>query len=483
MAVVREVTSLPERTPPQNVELEMCVLGGIMIEPKEAYPIAADYLTRESFYLDGHGIVFELMGELYNRGIPPDAQSVLDELRARELLEKIGGSGVLMGMLNAVPTAANVEYHARKVAEKAQLRLLIRSCTEIVDECYRQEMPVEDVLDSAEEAILKLSEKALQAEFSPIAAALGEYMKQLGIRAEEVERQKALGIKEPRISLGVPTGFASVDRIVGGLRNSELTIIAARPSVGKTALGLNMAYHIATRERLPVAIFSLEMGKEQLAERLLACGTLYTDPQTMRIRGISTRALQNPDLDADEWSVLQGAFERVQGAPIYIDDSSMLTTRMLRSKVRRLHAHYGVRCIIVDYLQLMSGRQGIDNRVQEVSEISRGLKLIARERGIPVIALSQLSRQVEHRTDKRPVLADLRESGAIEQDADVVMFIHRPEKDKDDSRYGQLRAESEDEYTLPKAEIIVAKNRNGPTGKAELFFYPPITRFLDPAKG
>ena len=480
MAVVREITSLPDRTPPQNVELEMCVLGGIMIEPKEAFPIAADYLTRDAFYLDGHGIIFELMGELYNRGIPPDAQSILDELHSRSLLEKIGGSGVLMGMLNAVPTAANVEYHARKIAEKAQLRLLIRSCTEIVDECYRQEMPVEDILDGAEEAILKLSEKALQAEFLPLSAALGEYMKQLGERAEEIERQKSQGIREPRINLGLPTGFASVDRIVGGLRPSELTIIAARPSVGKTALGLNMAYHMAVKERLPVALFSLEMGKEQLAERLLACGTMYFPGN--RISGISTRRLQHPELSPDEWSVLQTAFERVQGAPIYIDDSSLLTVRMLRSKVRRLCAHYNVKCVIVDYLQLMSGRQGVDNRVQEVSEISRGLKLIARERGIPVIALSQLSRQVEHRTDKKPVLADLRESGAIEQDADVVMFIHRAEKDKDDARFSQYGTGSEDEFTLPKAEIIVAKNRNGPTGKADLFFYPPITRFLDQAR-
>jgi replicative DNA helicase len=480
VAVPRDLTQVLDRTPPQNVELEMCVLGGIMLEPREAFAIAADYLSEDSFYLDGHALIFRLMGELFSRGIPPDAVALIDELRSRNLLEKVGGTGVVMGMLNSVPTAANVEHHARKVADKAHLRALIRGCTQIIEEAYRQELAVEEIMDRAEQVILRLAERSVQAEFVPLAEALQLYMEKLSERDKQLRELRAQGVANPRLPGGLPTGFVDLDEMTGGLRDSELTIIAARPSVGKTSLGLNMVHHLAVQESIPVAVFSLEMGVEQLAERLLSTGTLYTDPQTQRLHGVSTVAFQNPELTDQEWSVLQKSYERLTASRIYLDESSLLTIRMLKSKVRRLYAHYGVRCIVVDYLQLMTGSANTDGRVQEVSEISRGLKQIARELKIPVIALSQLSRQVEARVTKKPQLSDLRESGSIEQDADVVMFIHRPDYYGEKKGPGGARADRRPD-TLVDVEVIVAKNRNGPTGSVDLHFFPEITRFLNKA--
>jgi replicative DNA helicase len=453
------------------------VLGGIMLEPKLAFSVASDYLSRESFYLDGHGIIFELMAELHHRGIPPDSIAVLDELRARGLLEKVGGSGVVMGMLNAVPTAANVEYHARKLSEKAQLRNLIRGCTMIIDEAYKQEMNLDNLLDLAESTVLQLSSHTYASEFTHISTVLQGYWEKLDERHRELERRRAAGEENPRITMGLQTGFADLDAITGGLRPSELTIVAARPSMGKTALALNFCHNMAVINGSPIGIFSLEMGMEQLAERLLCMGTKRIDPRTQRVHGISSGRLANPDLTDEEWSVLTKAYNNLMVAPIYIDDSSVLTATMLKSKARRLSAHHKCECIIVDYLQLMSGGGNSDNRVQEVSEISRGLKQIARELHIPVVALSQLSRQVENRTNKRPHLSDLRESGAIEQDADVVMFIHR-EDYYTEQKYERGTGDY-DEVTLPEAEIIVSKNRNGPTDIVRLYWFKEITRFLD----
>jgi len=478
VALPRESEPIIDRTPPQNVELEMCVLGGIMLEPQDAFPLAADYLTRDSFYLEGHGLIFELTAELHTRGIPPDANSVVDELRARDLLDKAGGAAVVMGMLNSVPTAANVEYHARKIAEKAHLRNLIRSCTEVINECYRQERNLEQVLDMAESSILSLCTQSAQVEFLPLPEVLQTYWEKLGKRDEQLKERRLKGEKNPEIPTGLPTGFIDIDRMTGGLRDSELTIIAARPSMGKTALGLNIAHNIAIGNDIPVALFSLEMGAEQLAERLLCMGTKYWAHG--RIQGVSTTMLQNPNLTDEQWMVLIQAYERLCAAPIFLDDSSLLTAQMLRSKARRLYAHHGVQLIIVDYLQLMTSPSRTDNRVQEVSEISRSLKHISRELKIPVIALSQLSRQVEARHNKRPQLSDLRESGAIEQDADVVMFIHRPDY-YDERTKTSPAAVSYDAHTLPEADIIVAKNRNGPTGVVNMRFFKEITRFLDEA--
>ncbi|MCB1215862.1 replicative DNA helicase [bacterium] len=467
-----------DRTPPQNVDLEMCVLGAIMLEPKEAYPLAADYLSRDSFYLDGHGIIYELMGELFNRGIPPDSVAVLDELRSRGQMERVGGSAVVMGMLNSVPTAANVEYHARKVSEKGHLRKLIRTCTEIVDECYRQELSLEQVIDRAEAGILKMSTNSGRARMDAISEVLREYWEKLSERDEELRRRRNAGEHSPKISAGLPTGFRDLDSMIGGLRESELLILAARPSMGKSALALNFMHNVSVLNSIPTAIFSLEMGADQMAERLMTQGTMYT--RHNRIQGVSSGRLQNPDLSDLEWNVLTQSYNKLVAAPIYIDDSSVLTIGMLKSKARRLYTQYGIRCIIVDYLQLMSGpNSGGDNRVQEVSEISRGLKQIARELRIPVIALSQLSRQVESRTSKKPQLSDLRESGAIEQDADIVMFIHRDDYYQEKTQDFSVDADY-DRHTLPDADLIVAKNRNGPTGLVKMRFFKEITRFLEP---
>ena len=446
----------------------------------EAYSVSTDYLREDSFYLEGHSLLFKLMGELSNRGIPPDMNAVLDELRSRDLLDKVGGSGVVMGMLNSVPTAANVEYHSKKLAEKATLRNLIKGCTQIIDQAYRQEQPVDEVLDRAERTILGLAEHSAEGEFIGITTVLEQYMDKLSDRDEELKRRREAGETNPQISAGIHTGFPDLDQMTGGMRNSELTIIAARPSVGKTALGLNLAHHIAINEGVPTALFSLEMGVEQLAERMLAMGTMHTDPSTRSLKGVSTTAFQNPDLSSEEWSLLTKSYEKLAGAPIYLDDSSLLTIRMLRSKARRLYSHYGVRLIVVDYLQLMTGSGTVDGRVQEVSEISRGLKLIARELKIPVIALSQLSRQVETRQSKRPMLSDLRESGSIEQDADVVMFIHRPESNMEGPASTGLA--DRHESTLTDIELILAKNRNGPVGPVYMRFYPELTRFLSSSR-
>jgi replicative DNA helicase len=465
-----------DRTPPQNIELEMSVLGGIMLEPKEAFPLVQDYLNRDSFYLEGHALIFDVMSDLYRQGIPPDSVALLDALRSRGLLERTGGSGVVLGMLNSVPTAANVEYHARRIAEKAHLRQLIRACTRVIEDCYRQELPLDQVLDRAESSILALSANSGAKEFVSISEILGEYMDKLVVRSDELERQRAEGIEHPRVAAGIDSGFLDLDRMTGGLRPSELTIVAARPSMGKSALALNFAHNMAVKAGVPVGIFSLEMGVEQLAERLLCIGTKYTHQG--RVRGIGTTRLLNPDLSDQEWSILSQSYEQLTKAPIYIDDSSVLTVGALKSKVRRLHATQGIQCVVVDYLQLMTANTYGDNRVQEVSEISRGLKQVARELKIPVVALSQLSRAVESRTTKKPQLSDLRESGAIEQDADVVMFIHRPDY-YEEKKAEQARPADYDAFTLPEAELIVAKNRNGPTGVAKSFFFKEITRFLD----
>ncbi len=477
MAVPREVRPVLERTPPQNVELEQCVLGAVMIEPKDAFPAVSDVLSPDSFYLDGHGLIFELMGELYYRGIPPDSIAVLDELRSRGQLERVGGSAYVMALLNQVATAANVEYHAKKVAEKAHLRSLIRACTQTIEECYRQELPLEQVLDQAESSILQLSTHSAGREFMPIADVLQGYWEKLDERDQQLRERRLAGEANPRIASGLPTGFTDLDIMTGGLRASELTIIAARPSMGKTALALNMMHNVAVKHRIPCALFSLEMGAQQLAERMLCMGTKSWDNQ--RLMGVSSNRLQNPDLSDREWNLLTQSYENLVQAPIYIDDSSLLSAQMLKSKARRMYSHHKVQLIIVDYLQLMSGGNS-ENRVQEVSEISRGLKQISRELKIPVVALSQLSRQVESRQSKKPQLSDLRESGAIEQDADVVMFIHRPDYYEDKQPVRQSDG-SYDQYTLPEAQLIVAKNRNGPTGTAEMYFYPEITRFLDKA--
>ena len=471
---------MTNHTPPQNIELEMCVLGGIMLEPKHAYTVAADYLTRESFYLEGHGLIFEIMGKLHAAGRPPDSDLILDELSKRKLLEKVGGAGTILSMLNSVASAANVESHAKQIGEKATYRALIRASTQVIEECYRQELPAIDVLAQAENAVIQLSRDAYGGEDATIiAASLAEYWRELWEREKELKRLVAAGERSV-IGVGLPTGYGDLDMMLGGLRKSELIIIAARPSMGKTALGLCFARNIAIKHQVPTLLMSIEMGREMINERLLSMGSMHTRGE--RVFGVTTNRMRThkPMILTDERKMLVKARDELQTAPLYIDDTSVLNVAQLKSKVRRMVSRYGIQCVIVDYLQLMEGRGKSDNRVQDVTEISRGLKQIAREMRIPVVAMSQLSRANKDRkvSEYRPVLTDLRESGAIEQDADIVMFIHRRD-------YYEAKPPHRPEWAgtrvpdLGSAEIIVAKNRNGPTETVYLNWLPELTLFLN----
>jgi len=483
------VTKQPEpskldRTPPQNIELEMCVLGGIMLHPREAYSVAADYLSRDSFYLDGHGIIFEIMGDLHARGTPPDSEMVRDELRSRGLLNKIGGANAVLSMLNAVPTAANVEYHARKVAEKANMRALIRACTQIVEECYRQELSFDDVIGQAESAVLQLSEgSAIGDDPVPIAVSIEEYWQDLWRREALVKERVAAGERSV-IGVGLPTGYGDLDIITGGLRPSELTIIAARPSMGKTALALCILRNLVRVHQIPALLFSMEMGEDQISERLLSMGSKYW--RGGRVYGVTTDRLRThrPELLEDERLALDAAREQLAAAPLYIDDASDISVAQLKSKVRRMVSRHGVKVVVLDYLQLMSGAKG-ENRTQVVSAITRGLKQIARELKIHVVALSQLSRAQKDRKDKYPQLTDLRESGSIEQDADVVIFIHRQSYYDRKERYDPGKVWTGTDRTLLEsnaADIIVAKNRNGPTQTVYLAWLGELTLFLNASR-
>ncbi len=454
----------PERTPPQNIELELSVLGGAMLEPQAAMPLLIDGgLTRDSFYLEGHGLIWDVMCDLHRQGIPPDSVALLDALRSRNLLERAGGSGVVLGMLNSVPTAANVEHHARRVAEKARLRQLIRACTKVIEDCYRQELPLTDVLDRAESSILALSAAAGGKGYISVAVNVRAYMDRLIERSDEVEKMKAAGRDTAELMPGLPTGFLDLDALTGGLKPGELTIVAARPSVGKTALALNIAHNLGVKRGVPVGMFSLEMDADAITERLLSIGTKHT--VSGQPRGIGTDRFRAPDLTDQEWNIITASFKRVAESCIYLDDTSALSIGELKSRCRQMYSVEGVQCIIVDYLQLLHATT-TDNRVEEVSIISRGLKQIARELRIPVVALSQLRRPQPGKEHLPPNLSDLRESGAIEQDADVVVFIHRKEAPKD-------------EEPLLECQLIVGKNRNGPTGAKTVRFFKAITRFLD----
>jgi replicative DNA helicase len=480
----RDTTFNMDRTPPQNIELEMSVLGAIMLEPKEGYPLAADILTRESFYLEGHALIFETMGDLHRRGIPPDSVAVLDALRREvavdsqtevkyhPLLNRVGGPGVVLGMLNSVPTAANLEWHARRVAEKGHLRQLIRACTRVIEDCYRQELPLPDILDRAESSILALASQStsLDDEAVSIAEILGEYMDQLVQRSDEIQRRREAGETDINVAPGYSTGFANLEAFNFRLRPAELTIIAARPSKGKSALANNLASNIALKLDVPVVIFTMEMSARQVAERMLSSGSRATYPDgSGRWIGVPTTKLQNPDLSDGEWSVIQQSFQRLSRAPIFLYDRPELRPSDMRRITQRLMARVGRQLVvIVDYLQLMSAERESDSLYADITKISRANKALSQRYGIPVIGLSQFSREVE-KQKRRPMLSDLRESGAIEQDADNVIFIHHPD---------QPAPAPPD---LPTVELIIAKHRNGPIGTANMIWHAALTRFLDAA--
>lgn len=427
-----------EKLPPQNIEAECSVLGSLLID-KEAIVKIADILTPSDFYNENHGEIFRAMLELFEERIPIDILSLSNKLEEKGKLKEIGGRSYLLSLAASVPTSTHVIHYAQIVQRKATLRRLISTATEIIGLGYKETNDVEAILDEAEQKLFKVSQRFLKQNFIAVKDVL----------AETFDRIDALH-KESGKLRGIPTGFTDLDNILAGMQKSDLIILASRPSMGKTSLALDIARHVAIREKIPVGIFSLEMSHEQLVDRLL-CAEASVDLWRMRTGKLSDRG------EDDDFSRIGHAMGVLSEAPIYIDDSPTANIMEIRTKARRLQAEHGLGFMIVDYLQLMEGRN-LENRVQEVSEISRALKSIARELNIPVLALSQLSRAVESRSPQIPQLADLRESGSIEQDADVVMFIYREEMYKRDTDRKNI------------AEIHIKKHRNGPTGQVELYF-------------
>ena len=436
-----------DKIPPQSIEAEQSVLGSMIIE-KEAIFTTVELLRGNDFYRTSHQKIFEAIVALSEKGEPVDLVTLADELQRRHSLEEAGGTAYLSDLANAVPTAANVQYYALIVREKSILRSLIHAATNIVAGSYEGPPDVEEFLDTAEQQIFEIGKQGKQQGFVP----LKEILKETFDRIEQLFDDKK-GVT------GLSTGFEDLNGISSGLQPSELIIVAARPSMGKTTLALNMAHHIAVKERKPVAFFSLEMSREQLAQRML-CAEAGIDAQKMR-RGF---------LSQEEWQKLTRAVGPLSESPLYIDDSASLSVMEVRAKSRRLKSERGLEAVFVDYLQLMRGFSRTENRQQELSEISRSLKALAKELSVPVIALSQLSRAVEKRDSRRPILSDLMESGGIEANADMVLFIYR------ESYYNK---ETEKRNI---AEIIVAKQRNGPVGMIELYFFDRYNRFANIAR-
>ncbi|MBU4332368.1 replicative DNA helicase [Patescibacteria group bacterium] len=428
-----------EKLPPQNIEAEQSVLGSLLID-KDAIVKIADILGPQDFYKDNHRIVFESMLELYESREPIDILSLTNRLTERKKLEEIGGRTYLASLANAVPTAAHVVSYAQIVQKKATLRRLLNAASEITSLGYQEEVEdVSSLLDRAEQKLFAVSQGFLKQAFIPISSALTEAFD----RIDELHKQ---GGK----LRGIPTGFHDLDNLLAGLQKSDLVILAARPSMGKTSLALDIVRHVGVKEKAPVGIFSLEMSKEQLVDRLL-CSEAGVNLWRMRTGHLSDKP------EDDDFPKIGHAMGVLSEAPIFIDDSASANVMEIRTKARRLQAEHGLGLMVIDYLQLMEGRNQ-ENRVQEIAEITRSLKGIARELNIPVLALSQLSRAVEARHPPIPKLADLRDSGSIEQDADVVMFIYREEMYQRDSERKHI------------TDIYISKHRNGPTGMVNLFF-------------
>ncbi len=433
-----------ERIPPQNLQAEQSVLGSMLID-KNAILKVIEILKPDSFYRDAHKYIYEAILDLFDKGEPVDLVTLTAVLQKNNRLESANGTVYLTDLLNSVPTSANIEYYAKIVEEKATLRRLIDAGTGMVSDAFADPENVDKILDRAEKSIFDIALKRTREGFYKLDRVLTNVL----------DRIDKLYGKQQHIT-GIPTGYTDLDKLTAGFQNADLIIVAARPSVGKTAFALNMAQNMAVKFKVPVAIFSLEMSKDQLAQRML-CSEAEID-------AIRLKTASLPDTG---WKKLTRALSKLSEAPIFIDDSASITAMEIRAKCRRLKLEKGLGLVIIDYLQLMSGRGRVENRVQEISEISRSLKTLARELDIPVIALSQLSRAVEQRTDRIPRLSDLRESGEIEQTADLVMFIHRDDYYNPQSDRGNI------------AEIIIAKQRNGPVGTVELVFRKEIAKFCN----
>ena len=436
------------KLPPQSIEAEESILSAILLDNSTLLDVL-EILTPEHFYRTAHQKIFAAIGELFAKAEPVDLVTLANILRDRNQLEEIGGVAQLARVVDTVPSAMNVQHYARIVRDKASLRRLIAKANEITQHCYNDGGDLDEVLDFAEASVFEISEDKHQAAFHPISKII-----ESNIDALEVRQGKQA------LVTGVPTGFTRLDHMTSGLQGSDMVILAARPSMGKTAFALNIARNAAIEGNVPVAVFSLEMSKEQLTERML-CAEARVDSN--RLRG----GFLNPE----DWNRITEAAGVLSEAPIFIDDSPDISATSIRTKSRRIKMDKGLGLVIIDYLQLMKGRISTERRDLEISEISRALKLLAKELNVPVVALSQLNRKLEERADKRPQLSDLRESGALEQDADVVAFIYRDEvynKDENNPNRGT-------------AEIIIAKQRNGPTGIIPLTFLGQYTRFENPA--
>ncbi|TCK99730.1 primary replicative DNA helicase [Natranaerovirga hydrolytica] len=429
---------------PHSIEAEQSVIGSMLLD-QEAISVAMETVNGQDFYQKQLGLVFEAIVELYSNNKPVDLITLQDVLTQKGILEQIGGIKFLSELANAVPTSTNIKNYAKIVAEKSALRKLIRASEEIANDCYQNKDKLEVLLDEAEKKIFNLIQNRGSEEFSPIKSIILTTLEKIE-NAHKYQGQVT----------GISTGFNDLDYRTAGLQKSDLVLIAARPSMGKTAFALNVAQNAAIRNNIPTAIFSLEMSKDQLVNRLL-CSESMIDAQKVR----------TGNLEESDWEKIAEGSSVLAKSPIYIDDTPGISVSEMRAKCRKLKLEKGLGLILIDYLQLMSGSGRSESRQQEISEISRSLKALAREMDAPVVALSQLSRACEARADHRPMLSDLRESGAIEQDADVVMFLYRDEYYHPDSE------------AKNQAELIVAKQRNGPTGTVNLVWLGEYTKFVN----
>ncbi len=436
---------MAERLPPQNIEAEQSVLGSLLIDP-DAMVTVGSFLRPEDFYRETHGMVYDAIRTLNERHIAADFVTVVDELERRDQLETVGGASYLSSLINAVPTSVHVEHYARIIERQSTLRRLIAAAGQIAALAYEDQGEVDQVIDKAEQLLFEVSQRRISRELVHIKELIADYY-------DHVEFM----LEHPGESFGLPVGFTDLDRLLGGLQKSDLIIIAARPSMGKSSLAISMAVNSAVKSNAVVALFTLEMSGEQVAQRMLQGRA-----------GIPSDKLRKGNISELEWDHFTKASADLSEVQIFIDDTPSPSPTEIRTKARRLMAEKGLDLIIIDYLQLMqaSDRRS-ENRVQEISYISRALKGVARDLNVPVIALSQLSRAVESRENKMPVLSDLRESGSIEQDADIVMFIYREAMYDENTERGQV------------TDLRIAKHRNGPTGQVQLYFDPGTTRFSD----
>lgn len=453
-----QVRTGADRIPPQSIEAEVAVLGAMMLD-KEAIGRTIEIIDETCFYNPNHGKIYSAIVALYDRNEAVDLITLTEELRREGELENVGGASYLETLLSSVATSANIEHHARIALEKSTLRKLIEASTQIVNDAYHADGDVSEIMDRAERRIFAVSGSRLRQSFY----AMEDIVKDSLELIEQLYQQK-------RYVTGVESGFKDLDSLTAGFQNGDFVVVAGRPGMGKTSFALNVSQHVATKMKVPVAVFSLEMTKEQLMLRML-CSEARVKAHNVRTGFVGK----------NEWGKLTLAAGTLHDAPIFIDDSSDLTVLEMRAKARRLKAEVDLGLIVVDYLQLVRGHRRAESRQQEITHISSSLKGLAKELGIPVMALSQLSRAVEQREkkDKRPILSDLRESGAIEQDADVVLFIYRPALYRPRGEAGMDEGAVEDKR---RAEVIVGKQRNGPTGIVEVLFFEEYTRFEDKAR-